>query len=337
MNDNEYSRDERRAHGRRALAVAFTLFLLARTGTAKDEERVSEQAPRISVFGSHASDDQPLERSSAGVALRGLVMPRLDGAVSVDALHAASTSALDAVSASGTAKLRVGAAALDLSAGAGVRSWSDERVVVAFSSGAVFLPLAAASSRIGVERTEEMLSFAAIAGHVLRDTPYLEISWRDLLGFTGAARVERAFYSDGNRIDTAFAWALFALVDSEVRLSLGYAGAYRDARASRYVAITGRFYPYFTPLDSVRHGPSAAAGVTLGPVRLDSSLSVALSGTERDPSYLDAGVRRKTRYLESRSSGALATSRLVSAVSYHYLAETYYRSHTLSLDVGVVL
>lgn len=289
-------------------------------------------APHVTSDASSRTDNLPFDAHSLALELAVWASPRIQLTAGAEALSLRGQERLTAALATGSARARLGAAMLDVSADVAGRYWSDTRALLLGGARAELFPTASIRLQSGAYRDEELGNFAAAQWHVLRDSAFLQVELKDWKRVTATARAEATFYSDRNAALLGYAWATYAVLLSPARIELGYAGAYRDTRDSRWSASAG-YFPYMTPMQSLRHGPIASVSVRLPQVELGGAASGALVASERDPStvgYFE--LRRNTSYYEARGFLRIGPPHSAVQASYEFLQDGYYYTmHTVRL------
>jgi hypothetical protein len=294
-------------------------------------------APRVVSAATALADNQPLEVASAEVLASGWVSPRLELSAQTEVTALRWESKLSGALARASGRVRAGAAVVDLRASVAGRSWSDRRSLWLASAGGELFPAGMLRLQAGARRDEELSTPAAALLHVLKDSAFLSASLHDATGFNAAAKLEATTYSDGNVALLTYGWFTYALLESPLRLDVGYAAAFRDTRESRWNSARGVYFPYTAPLKAFRHGPVAAIAVALWKIRAGSSVSAALVASETDPTTFEwYESRRPTSYLEARGFLRLEGADAGLEASYDHLRDGYYVSHTAKLSSHVV-
>lgn len=296
------------------------------------------RAPTLTSESALVSDDQPFARWGSLLEVNCWVASRLELGAGVEAgsLVAPQKIGVDGALLSG--RLRLGAALLDLSAWGGVRRWFDGAESAQGDLALTLFPTGKVRARLGAGRADEISTFTAITQHVQRDGVVAEVELHSFSRFSGALRGDIFAYSDGNAGASASGWLTFMLLEEPVRFDIGYASAYRGTAASRWDPVAGVYLPYYTPLQAVRHGPSASLSVRRQIVSAILSAHYALHASERDPSTIGYYYSRlQMRHMDLRAGASLSVAQVVVATSYRYLLESYYAAHALEVKVHVPL
>jgi hypothetical protein len=290
-------------------------------------------APRVTSAASVRSDNLPFDVSSLGFSVSAFASSRVQLTLTGESLTLRGSERLTAGLARASARARVGAALLDLAADAASRYWSDGRKLVLGGASAELFPTGALRIHAGALRDEELGNFASAQWHVYRDTAFVKLEVPDFKRFNLNARAEATLYSDANTALLGYAWLTYSALLDPLRIELGYAGAYRDTQHSRWDNLTG-YFPYMTPLQSLRHGPIASLELLLPPAELGAAGSMALIASERDPStvgYFES--RRNTSYYEGRAYLRFGSEHAGIQISYELLQDGfYYTLHTVRLN-----
>jgi hypothetical protein len=289
-------------------------------------------APRFSAHASLKRDNLPFDASSLSLSYSAWPLPRLQLGATAETLSLLGGDRLTSTLAKATARLRLGEAAVDVHADVGGSYWSDDSRLALGGLSVELFPTARARYRVGLQRDEELGNFESARWHVLRDTAYGNVELLDFYAIDLVARAEMIRYSDDNVGWLGYSWFTYALSFGPVRLRLGYAGAYRDSRESRWDPLVG-YFPYMTPLQSLRHGPLGSVTVQLAPVEVGVGGGGALIASERDPTtfgYFES--RRNTSYYEARAYLRLGSETQSILAAYELLQDgDYYDLHTLRL------
>ena len=294
-------------------------------------------APRVLSAATALFDNQPLEAAAAELLASGWLSPHFELSAQTELTALRWGSKLSGALARASGRVRAGAAAVDLRASVAGRNWSDGRSLLLASAGGELSPAGGFRLQAGVRRDEELSTPAAALLHILRDSGFLSASLHDLRGFSAAAKLEATTYSDGNVALLSYAWCTYTLLEAPLRLDVGYAGAFRDSKESRWNSSRGVYFPYTAPLASLRHGPVAAVAVALWKLRAGGSASVALVASETDPTTFEwYESRRNTSYLEARGFLRFESEGAGLEVTYDHLRDGYYVSHTAKLSSHVV-
>ncbi|MFZ5893009.1 MAG: hypothetical protein ACOY0T_18255 [Myxococcota bacterium] len=238
----------------------------------------------------------------------------------------------------GTLRARFGQAAFDASADIAGRYWSDTASFVLGGVSGELFPTGQLRVRASVQRDEELGNYASMQSHVLRLNALAQCDLLEWNRVTFSARIQATRYSDDNTLGLAYAWATYALLRSPLRVELGYAGAYRDTRYSRWDNNTG-YFPYMTPLQSWRHGPLASLALRWGPLEVGGAASIALIASERDPTTFGFfESRRDTIHREIRGFLRVSGERAFIQATYEHLQDGhYYTLQTARLGAFIAL
>lgn len=210
-----------------------------------------------------------------------------------------------------------------------------------------------------VERAPYFHTVTSIGQSILTTTAGAAVTL-DRPGWLGEAAVRREVYPDENRKQVAFAWLMRTLVETDVvKLDAGYAYSFEDSDESRFFPVlssaprpgrppgwTGRYLPYYTPLNYRTH--SATATVTLRPherVTLGGGGTFTFLGHEDAPYVYSVGpapatgvYRHEIQPWEVRASLTVDLSRSASAsIRVSHLSKTWYEATNVGLSFNVRL
>jgi tetratricopeptide (TPR) repeat protein len=134
--------------------------------------------------------------------------------------------------------------------------------------------------RARAERAPYLFTEASLSTPVMTSTGTAMLDWASAGGWLGQAAVQQQRYPDANRTNTVYAWLLAPIVhDSAVHFQIGYAFTTQNALQSRFVLahptqpfapsdprydFSGRYVPYYTPLNLIEHSALAAMMLRLG-------------------------------------------------------------------------
>jgi hypothetical protein len=295
-------------------------------------------ATRASSTALARSDDVPFDANQSSVSLSAWASPRLQLTANAEAIALRGTKRLTALGARGSLRLRVGEADADLVAELGGRFWSDTGKFAIGGIGGELFPTGPLRWKLGHFRDEELGNLASAEWHILRDTLYANVELKDFQRVNATARLEGTRYSDDNAALLAYAWATYTFEFSFVRAELGYAGAYRDTRYSRWSPTSG-YFPYITPMEAVRHGPLGSVSFRMHWFELGGSAAIAAFASEVDPStYGYFYSRRDTIYHEARAYLRIGGNESAIQAAYEVLQDGYYYTlRTISLSAFISL
>jgi hypothetical protein len=295
-------------------------------------------APRFSAHASLKRDNLPFDASSLSVGYSAWPASRLKLSATVETLSLLGSARLTSSLAKAAARLRLGGATFDVHAELGGRYWSDDSRFVVGGLELELFPTERARYRVGLRRDEELGNFESARWHILRDAAYASVELQDFHAVDLVARAEALRYSDDNVGWLGYIWCAYAIPLGPVRLRLGYGGAYRDSRESRWDALVG-YFPYMTPLQSLRHGPLGSVTLQLSPVEVGVGGGGALIASERDPTtvgYFES--RRDTSYYEGRAYLRIGSDAASILAAYELLQDgDYYDLHAFRLGAELRL
>jgi hypothetical protein len=297
-----------------------------------------ERAPALTSRSDVVVDDQPFARWLSLAEVRSWMAPRLELGAGIEAGSVFQPAELGFDGATVSSRLRLGAALLDVGGWAGIRRWFDGAETFHGELSLALRPAGKLRGRLGARRADELTTFGAVTRHIHRDGLLGEVEVHSLGGFSGALRGDLHRYSDENFGVSASAWCTLEILERPAELALGYAGGYGDTASSHWRPLTESYYPYFTPLISVRHGPLAALRVRFEALSGGVSAHYAFFASERDPTTVGYYTsRRAQRYVDLRSSLDLTVGDAVASAGHRYQLESYYAAHILELELYVRL
>lgn len=264
-------------------------------------EIYSLTAPWVRAAGSGRSDDQPLTRG--GVLLEAGWFP--DPAVKILAraepmfFQLGDTASRSVTAGQATVAVSVPSLRLQAEVGGGGiwRSYggSDWTGVAALT----IHPVQDISTSARYERAAYLYTLASLSAPVMAQTFSGVLHLDDPRGWLGEAAAQRESYPDDNAVNTAYAWLLApALNEPSFLIQLGYAYAYENANASRFVlaqspppigppvSFNGRYDPYYTPSNIVSHSAIAAVTAKVAPTTwLHVNGAYSFHATQDAPSF----------------------------------------------------
>lgn len=143
--------------------------------------------------------------------------------------------------------------------------------------------------RARIERAPYFRTSASIDTPVTLTDVVGELAWDDPRGWVGQVAFGQRWYSDENRVRTAYGWVLAPVVRSNRgMLQAGYAVGADHARESRFTS-EGRYVPYFTPAHLVVHSVVIALTVpATSRATLRANGNAAVHGREDAPYFYQA-------------------------------------------------
>ena len=266
-------------------------------------------APWLRVSPAYFDDDQPLSRATvaaeAAVSLTPLTSLRLACAAT---RHSSASASRRTWTADAGVRHYAPRARVELELAAGVRGGlvTDAPAFRWTGRAALGVRLPDGLTITGrIERAPYLVTASSLEADVYTDTATAELSWTSRRGWMARAALSEGRYPDRNRVHVRYAWALAPIVRSTgADVRAGYAVAWEDADETRFVLADpmqpvgpadpsvetrGRYAPYYTPENVLRHSVTAAvtsrAG-SRGTLRLGGSLP--LHATEDAPQLLSA-------------------------------------------------
>lgn len=263
-------------------------------------------APWLRLSPTIAHDDQPLDRRAAEIEVGGWLSPLTPLRVRVvTATH--DSDALTTRTWVTEAEVRhyIPAARLELETAGGFLRRS-----AAADDGPEWLGRAGLGVRLPqqvtlrgrLERSPYLSTVASLRSRILVDTAAAELHWNSARGWLAQAAVARQRYPDANTTAVRYAWILAPLVRTPgADLQAGYAAAYEHAADSRFVpaeaapdpvtsAIAGRYDPYYTPANVMRHSVAAALRLRAAPrATFRANGSYGVRATEDVPQLFTVG------------------------------------------------
>ena len=135
--------------------------------------------------------------------------------------------------------------------------------------------------RARVERAPYLYTEASLSRPVMTSTGTATLDWASAQGWLGRAAAQQQRFPDANKINTGYAWLLAPIVHtSGVQFQIGYAFTAQNADENRFELanpsqpyspsdprfdFSGRYDPYYTPINLIEHSAIAAMMVRVAP------------------------------------------------------------------------
>ena len=315
-------------------ARLFTSALHANSSQTEASRQLREirmmTAPWMRVSPSFHHDDQPIDQGMVAVEAGWFPAPGTPVRVRVQPTRIANARRTSTMwSAESELRHFVPALNLDTEVAAGmlVRTIDGERAVAPTGRGALALRLPHRFTIGGrLERMPYLHTTASLDTSVMTNLAVGELHWNHPRGWLGQATIQQHRYPDDNVTRVAYAWLMAPLIRStHVDVQGGYAVAAEDSENSRFVlanssqpytpddprfSLLGRYDPYYTPANVLRHSLAAAMTVRVTPqASFKLNGAYAVHATEDAPSFVPAAggiarifIRRQFSPWDARAS-----------------------------------